>query len=128
RNGYINKVFSPEEFEMKSNSEISFLAPAFEDVINFNVSFPLQLLLGISFNGGFDYSEKPVVYIDKFAQPILTTVYPNIVPRGPYTLTVQGAGLHFVSHCIIRTDTEQTLIVGIKNSTQPNTIYCEIPQ
>ena len=109
---------------------LKFKFPKFDNLgIGYNLSYPTNLQFGLSFNGGYSFTERNLVYLDKFVLIILYLVNPTLIQRDNATLSVRGLGLKYAEKCVFKNDFSQ--LIFETNSTsigEDSQVFCEIPR
>jgi hypothetical protein len=127
-----NTFYLPKEsIKFVSSTSMELIAPVINSFItNLELSYPIQMKLGISFNDGVEFVEKDLSYVDKYSDLTIFTIFPNLVYEKPYNLTLQGFGFFSAKFCRF-VDSSNSSIVYAKSSTQPSAIpsiiSCELP-
>jgi hypothetical protein len=108
--------------------EVRFKFPIFDEFnVGYNFSYPTIFEFGLSFDGGYSYTQKNLIYLDKFVFLIIYFVNPNLVQRTNNTLSLRGLGLRFADKCIFR-KTDSTLIYSTNVTTfgADDRVLCEL--
>jgi len=89
----------------KSSNLIEFLASSIE-AFNFTSSlrYPISFQLGLSFNSGFEFTEKELIMIDKYSNLYLYQIIPTITPRTNRTINLQGIGFEYAKSCLFKSN------------------------
>ena len=69
--------------------------------ITYEIRFPFEMQIGITFNNGHDYQYFPYIYENSFPQPKLTSISPDFTFRHEFNLTVFGLKLNLGVNCSI---------------------------
>eukprot|EP01080_Neovahlkampfia_damariscottae_P012581 gene12581-6401_t len=107
---------------------VKFQFPSFERIgIGYNLSYPTNLQFGLSFNGGYSFTESNLIYIDKFVFIIIYLVNPTLVQKTNSTLSVRGLGLRYANKCLFMN--EKLDIILETNATltgEDRRIFCSL--
>eukprot|EP01080_Neovahlkampfia_damariscottae_P008062 gene8063-12524_t len=95
---------------------ITFTSPKIDKLnVPYEIRYPFELEIGISFNKGYDYIYYPFIYENSFPQPRLTSVSPKFTYRHDFNLTIFGLNLNLAKNCSIYED-KSSIKVGLEIS------------
>eukprot|EP01080_Neovahlkampfia_damariscottae_P003782 gene3782-6943_t len=98
----IFNITEQSKYEIVSSTLIKFISPKLETLnIGYDVDFPFELNLGVSFNNGHDYEYIKFVYVDQFPQPVLTGIIPAFTVRKDLNISVFGLNLGLGKNCSV---------------------------
>jgi hypothetical protein len=127
RNQLATKIWTTG-FTVENNNLITFELPSI-DTFNIvgNLHYPISFQFGLSFNDGFDYFEKELLYLDKYTALYLFSVTPKIIPRVSQLISIQGIGFEYVEKCQIRLNSSQVIFeTNTTKSGLSNVVFCNI--
>jgi hypothetical protein len=102
KNGLTSKVFDVSNSDY-GDKFIFFTAPPISSFnIEISVRFPLTFKVGISVDNGFSFVEREIIYVDKYADLLLFQLAPQIMSKTHQTLSIQGVGFEFATHCLFK--------------------------
>eukprot|EP01080_Neovahlkampfia_damariscottae_P011652 gene11652-4891_t len=120
-------------YNFTSSSRIDFRFPTIDQLnVSYALRLPLDLNLGVSFNGGFDFQLSKISYLSTFLQPTFTGILPRLAPVVDLNLTLYGAQMELASTCGFYSPTTSNLIYKTNITTttteQANAVRCFIPR
>eukprot|EP01080_Neovahlkampfia_damariscottae_P005984 gene5984-9983_t len=109
RNSGFTKIYH-DQVNFTDVEKAIFKFPSFENIsIGYNLSYPTIFKFGLSFNGGYSFTEQNLIYIDKFVFIIVYLVSPTLIQKSNETITVRGLGLRYAEKCIFRNEKLQVI-------------------
>eukprot|EP01080_Neovahlkampfia_damariscottae_P007011 gene7011-11176_t len=120
--------------EYVSDKEMNFRFPSFTEITApYQLRYPLELQVGLSFNGGYDFRYSSVVYLNTYRQSTFTGISPQIVPQDTdIDVSIFGINLHFFDRCVFYapgfvSPGKEIHISNKTIATEKNSTICSIP-
>eukprot|EP01080_Neovahlkampfia_damariscottae_P008579 gene8579-404_t len=124
-NQLATKVYN-SSYTIKSSNLIEFNLPQIYDLdLPFAISFPVTFKFGISFNDGYEYFERDILYLDKYTTLFLFQANPSILARKAQKLSIQGIGFEYAEKCQIK---KNGILIYESNIEKVSTsqVFCNI--
>eukprot|EP01080_Neovahlkampfia_damariscottae_P008548 gene8549-372_t len=131
-------ITSISEFNVESSTRITFISPKIERLnITYEVRYPLELQLGLSFNSGNDFIFTSYVYENSFPQPVFTGISPLFTVRHDLNVTIYGLTLELGKNCSVYLDKSNAILgnelyeiapILIQETNSTIKMYCPIPK
>ena len=90
------------------------------------LNFPVSFQFGITFNDGFDFIEKELLYLDKYTTLLLFQTSPKIIQRKSQILSIQGIGFEYVNKCQLRKEKKILFEIETMKTGSTNVVNCNI--
>eukprot|EP01080_Neovahlkampfia_damariscottae_P003601 gene3602-6336_t len=114
-------------FTVENDNLITFDLPSIDKLgISVQLQYPVSFQFGISFNNGFDFIEKELLYLDKYTTLLLYQVNPKIIQRKSQILSIQGIGFEYVDKCQIISGKNIIFETNTTKTGSTNVVNCNI--